>query len=155
MIMPRTKSLKLRLERTIRAPRERVFEAWTKPEHLRRWSAPEGLSIGDGDLDLRLGGRWRVVMLEENGTRHEAFGTYREITPPARLVYTHAWVREGGAPGESTPETLVTVEFHEEDGATRVVLIQEGFETVGARDDHQGGWSSTLDRLEAMFAPSR
>jgi len=90
-------------------------------------------------------------MLEEKGTRHEAFGTYHEITPPARLVYTHVWVMEGSA-GESTAEALVTVEFYEEKGATRVVLIQEGFDTPSARDDHEGGWASTLDRLDAMFA---
>jgi uncharacterized protein YndB with AHSA1/START domain len=148
--MTETKSppLQLRLERVIRADRERVFAAWTRPEQLRAWSAPEGMTIEDGgELDLRVGGRWRAVMLEPDGTRHAAFGTYREITPPKRLVLTHAWQHEHGM----TPETTLTVEFHEVPGGTRVVLTQEGFASPESRDGHVGGWSSALDNLEQLF----
>jgi uncharacterized protein YndB with AHSA1/START domain len=141
--------LQLRLERVIRADRERTFAAWTRPELLRRWSAPEGMTIEDGgELDLRVGGRWRVVMLEPTGKRHEAFGTYREVTPPERLVYTHAW-REGN---ESSPETTVTVEFLKVAGGTRVVLTQEGFASPQSRDGHVEGWSSSFDNLERLYA---
>jgi uncharacterized protein YndB with AHSA1/START domain len=140
--------LQLRLERVIRADRERAFAAWTRPELLREWSAPEGMTIEEGELDLRVGGRWRVVMTEPNGKRHEAFGTYREVTPPERLVYTHAW-RQGNG---SSPETTLVVEFHEVAGGTRVVLTQEGFASPESRDGHGEGWSSSLNRLEAMFA---
>ena len=149
--MNKTKSppLQLRLERVIRADRERVFAAWTQPEQMRAWSAPEGMTIAEGgELDLRVGGRWSVVMLEPNGTRHAAFGTYREVTPPTRLVYTHAW-REGSG---TSPETTVTLEFHEVPGGTRVVLTQEGFGTKESRDGHAKGWSSTLDNLEKFMA---
>lgn len=142
--------LRLRLERRIPAERERVFEAWTRPELLRLWSAPEGMTVGEGEVDLRPGGRWRVVMLGEDGARHEAFGTYREVSPPERLVYTHAWVRDD-LPSGSSPETVLTVEFREEDGGTRVVLTQEGFESAGSRDGHVEGWSSCLNRLERIF----
>jgi uncharacterized protein YndB with AHSA1/START domain len=149
MTTTRTAPLRLRLERVIRADRERTFAAWTRPELLREWSAPEGMTIEDGgELDLRVGGRWRVVMVEPGGTRHEAFGTYREITPPARLVYTHAW-RQGSS---SSPETTLTVEFLEVPGGTRVVLTQEGFESPQSRDGHGEGWSSALDQLERLFA---
>lgn len=140
--------MKLRLERLIRADRERAFAAWTEPEQIERWSAPEGLSIAEGELDLRVGGRWRAVMVAPDGARHEAFGRYLEVTPPERLVYTHAWRREDG----DSPETTVTVEFLAEGDATRVVLTQEGFATPQSRDGHREGWSSTLDNLEAMFA---
>jgi uncharacterized protein YndB with AHSA1/START domain len=140
-------SVQLRLERVIRADRERAFAAWTRPVRLREWSAPEGMTIADGELDLRVGGRWRVVMVESNGTRHEAFGTYREVTPPERLVYTHAWRQSGG----SSPETTLTVEFLEVSGGTRVVLTQEGFTSPQSRDGHIGGWSSSLDQLERLF----
>jgi uncharacterized protein YndB with AHSA1/START domain len=149
MNMTQTAPLQLRLERVIRADRERTFAAWTRPEILRQWSAPAGMTIEDGgELDLRVGGRWRVVMVEPNGTRHEAFGTYREITPPARLVYTHAW-RDGSG---SSPETILTVAFEEVAGGTRVVLTQEGFGSRESRDGHVEGWSSTLDQLEKRFA---
>ena len=142
--------LRLRLERVIRAPRERVFQAWTRAEDLERWSAPEGMTIEGGRLDLRVGGEWGVVMVEPDGTRHEAFGTYVEVTPPSKLVYTHAW---RSADGGSSPETTVTVEFIAEGArATRVVLTQVGFSAKPSRDGHAEGWSSTLDRLETMFA---
>jgi uncharacterized protein YndB with AHSA1/START domain len=140
--------LQLKLERTIRTDRARAFAAWTKPELLRQWSAPDGMTIPEGQLDLRAGGRWSVVMLEPNGTRHEAFGRYIEVTPPKRLVYTHAW-KEGNG---SSPETTVSVEFFEVPGGTRVVLTQEGFASPQARDGHDKGWSSALDNLEKLFA---
>jgi uncharacterized protein YndB with AHSA1/START domain len=149
MTTTRTAPLQLRLERVIRADRERTFAAWTRPELLRQWSAPEGMTIEDGgELDLRVGGRWRAVMVEPGGTRHEAFGTYREITPPARLVFTHAW-RQGDG---SSPETTLMVEFLEVPGGTRVVLTQEGFASPQSRDGHREGWSSALNQLERMFA---
>jgi uncharacterized protein YndB with AHSA1/START domain len=140
--------LQLRLERLIRTDRARAFAAWTKPELLREWSAPAGMTIPDGQLALRVGGRWRVVMVEPNGTRHEAFGTYLEVTPPERLVYTHAWKQGNG----SSPETTLTVEFFEVAGGTRVVLTQDGFASPQSRDGHGQGWSSSLDQLEKMFA---
>lgn len=149
MTVTKSPPLQLRLERVIHADRERVFAAWTTPEQLRVWSAPEGMTIADGgELDLRVGGRWSVVMVEPNGRQHAAFGTYREITSPSRLVYTHAWRQEGG----TTPETTVTVEFHEVAGGTRVVLTQVGFGSEGSRDGHIVGWSSTLDSLERFMA---
>jgi uncharacterized protein YndB with AHSA1/START domain len=141
--------LRLRLERNVAARREQVWEAWTTPSVLERWSAPAGMTIPGGAMDLRVGGRWEVTM-EESGTgrKHVAFGRYLEITPPARLVYTHAWRQDSGG---SSPETTVTVEFIEEGGATRVVLTQEGFENVGIRDGHGEGWSSSLDRLVELM----
>lgn len=145
-----TDELQLTLERVIRADRGRVFAAWTQPEQLREWSAPEGLTIEGGELDLRVGGRWRAVMVEPNGTRHEAFGTYLEVTPPERLVYTHAWERSAGA--GRTPETVVTVTFTAVAGGTRVVLTQSEFDAPQSRDGHAGGWGSTLDRLVARFS---
>ncbi|HYR08746.1 MAG TPA: SRPBCC domain-containing protein [Longimicrobium sp.] len=135
------------LERKIPAARDRVFAAWTQPELLRRWSAPAGLTIEDGDTDLRVGGGWRVVMAEPDGTRHEAFGTYREVAPPERLAYTHAWKGEGG----SSPETVLTVELKPEADGTRLVLTQAGFPSPESRDGHREGWSSALDNLQTLF----
>ena len=141
--------LQLRLERVIRADRERTFAAWTRPELMRQWAAPEGMTVEEGgELDLRVGGRWRVVMVELSGARHEAFGTYREITPPRRLVYTHAWRQGNGI----SPETTLTVEFLEVPGGTRVVLTQEGFGSPQSRDGHVEGWSRSLDQLETLLA---
>jgi uncharacterized protein YndB with AHSA1/START domain len=146
--------LKLRLERLIRADRQRVYDAWTQPDLLRIWSAPEGAEVESGEQDLRVGGKWGVVMVEESGARHEAFGTYREIDPPKRLVYTHAWRQPDGG---SSPETVLTVEFHPAEGGTLLVLRQEGFASADSRDGHGEGWSSAFGKLERLLeaAPSR
>ena len=139
---------RMTLERTIGARRERVFEAWTTESDLARWSAPEGADVAEAEVDLRVGGRWRILMRAADGSAAwEAVGVYREITPPERLVYTHSWTTD-----ETPVETLVTIDFHEEGEATRVVMLHEGFLTEQARDGHREGWSSCLDRLERMFA---
>lgn len=138
----------LRIERTIKAPRTRVFEAFTNDEDLARWSAPEGLDVAQGAIDLRVGGRWMVVMHDPaSDRRYHAEGVYQEITPPERLVYTHYWLTD-----DPPIETLITIEFHEEGAATRVVMIHEGLLTESSRDGHEEGWSSCFDKLEEMFA---
>ncbi|MBB4635009.1 SRPBCC family protein [Longimicrobium terrae] len=148
MMMQTADALTLRVERVVRASRERVYAAWTTPEIIQQWSAPQGMTIGDGEMDVSPGGRWRVVMLEPNGTRHEAFGVYRQVIPPEKLVYTHQWHHDGGT---ATPETTVTVEFVEDGPTTRVVLTQEGFGSAASRDGHGEGWGSTMDRLVELF----
>jgi len=144
-------ALTLRIERTIRAPRERVYHAWVDPEEMKKWSAPPGMTIPEGLQDLRVGGKFRAVMLEADGTQHIAVGEYREVTPPSRLVYTHAWIRNNGTSSETTVETIVTVEFFEEEGKTRVVLTQTGFDNVAARDGHVGGWSGVFDKFVKLL----
>jgi uncharacterized protein YndB with AHSA1/START domain len=142
-------ALTLVLERVIRAPRERVWAAWTNGDLLHRWSCPEGMHIPKASVDFRVGGGWEVVMAvdEDPSQRHVAFGTYLEIDPPERIVQDHQWRTPDGG---SSPRTVVTVVFHEEGGRTRLVLTQEGFESVGERDGHREGWASTLDRLVAL-----
>ena len=148
MMEQATKTFQLRLERTIRAKRARVFQAFTTAEDLRRWSAPTGAEVIDGELDLRVGGRWGVVMRDvARNVEYHATGVYREISPPERLVYTHQWLTD------PTPvETLITVEFFEEGDATRVVMVHDGFLSAEVRDGHEAGWASCFDRLEEMFA---
>lgn len=143
-----TETFALRIERVIRAGRARVFEAFTNPDDLARWSAPEGIDVADGAVDLRVGGKWSVVMHDpKTDARYHAEGVYREITPPERLVYTHYWLTD-----EKPIETLITVELHEEGEATRVVMVHEGFLAKESRDGHEAGWDSCFNRLERLFA---
>lgn len=151
MTNPQADALTLRIERTIRAPRARVYHAWVDPEEMKKWSAPEGMTIPEGMQELRVGGKFRAVMLEANGTKHVVLGEYREVNPPSRLVYTHAWLEDNGAGTITTPQTIVTVEFFEEKGATRVVLTQTGFATAGARDGHVGGWTSVFNKFVKLL----
>ena len=133
----------LRLRRTFAAPREKVFRAWTQPEELTKWWGPEGYATPSAEVDLRVGGKYRLGMMKlPDGKIFYLSGTYREVRPPERLVYTWRW--------EAQPEhgeTLVTVEFRAVGDSTEVDLIHEVFPTQKARDDHNRGWSGCLDRL--------
>ena len=84
----------LRISRLIPAPIDRVFEAWTTPEILAKWSAPEGIEHITYDLDLRVGGAYTLLMMSPEGQKHTAVGEYREIDRPNRLVYTWDWVED-------------------------------------------------------------
>lgn len=147
-----TKTFELTLERTIRAKPERVWEAWTTPEQMTRWFAPEGLSVPEVEVDLRVGGRWKVTMREPGGADHVAVGVYRELDPPNRLVTTWRWVPEGEEDPVGPEETIITVELRAEGEGTRVVMIHEGFRTPESRDRHTEGWSSSLSNLESLYA---
>jgi len=81
----------LEIVRTIKADPETVFAAWTEPEHLEKWSCPEGLEVTISEVDLTTGGRFTLQMRSPDGVSHTARGVYREIERPGRLVYTWAW----------------------------------------------------------------
>jgi uncharacterized protein YndB with AHSA1/START domain len=139
---------KLRIARRLAAPREKVFRAWTSPEALRNWFAPsKEYQTTIPELDLRVGGRYRVEMrLGEK--LHVVAGTYLEIRPPERLVFRWRWENEPAHVGD----TVVTLEFGERDGQTELVLTHEGFAGVATRDEHEKGWNGCLDRLTEWVA---
>lgn len=133
----------LRIERDFDAPRELVFRAWTDPEHLAKWWGPEGMTATHVELDPRPGGRYRCSMGAPDGSENWVQGTYREVVEPERLVFTWAWETDG-EPGD---ETLVTLQFQDNGGGTRLIVTHEGFDTEESRDQHKFGWSSSLDCL--------
>jgi uncharacterized protein YndB with AHSA1/START domain len=87
-------------------------------------------------------------MRSPEGTGHHLRGVYREIVPPERLVFTHCWVDEQGAPG---PETLVTVTLVDRDGRTEMLFHQALFVSIEARDGHEQGWTSCFERLAELL----
>ena len=137
----------LNLRRIFKAPRKKVFRAWTDPEELKKWWGPEGYATPSAEVDLRVGGKYRLGMRKlPDGEIFYLSGIYREVRPPERLVYTWRW--------EAQPEhgeTLVTVEFREVGDSTEVVLTNERFPTEKARDDHNRRWSGCLDRLAKLL----
>jgi uncharacterized protein YndB with AHSA1/START domain len=144
--------LDLVITRTLDAPREMVFAAWTENEHLERWQgAPEGFTVTVEESDIREGGHFKICMRSPDGVDHRLQGVYREITPPERLVFTHAWIDAAGKPGR---ETLVTITFVARGNRTELTLRQTGFESANSRDGHRVGWDSTLNRL-ARYLMSR
>jgi uncharacterized protein YndB with AHSA1/START domain len=104
----------LAITRVVDAPRELVFDCFTKPEHLPNWlTGPDGWTMPICEIDLRPGGAWRFGWRGTDGTEMEMTGEYREISPPEQLVSTERW-------GGDWPETLVTTTFTEEDGRTTI-----------------------------------
>jgi uncharacterized protein YndB with AHSA1/START domain len=136
----------LEVRRTIRATRQRVFDAWTKPEERKKWSAPGPMIAPLVEIDLRVGGGFRLHMRSPDGTEHRVAGVYREIDPPNKLVYTWLWESE-----PSMENTLVTVEFIDLGDRTEVVLRHTGFPTITRRDNHETGWIGCMTKLEALF----
>jgi uncharacterized protein YndB with AHSA1/START domain len=138
----------LTIRRTFDAPRALVFKAWTEPRHLARWSCPRGFVFTGNTGDLRVGGAFAASMRSPEGGDHRLCGVYREIVPPQRLVFTHAWLGEDGKPG---PQTLVTVTLAERDGRTEMTFHQGIFDSAASRDGHEQGWCSCFDRLAELL----
>jgi uncharacterized protein YndB with AHSA1/START domain len=130
----------LKLSRVIPAPADEVFRAWTDPEEMKEWFCPEGGTVDEVEVDLTVGGRFKVAMRMPNGV-HVAEGVYREIERPRRVVMTWGW--EG-----QDDETLLTLVFESRGDGTEVVLTHERFATEESRDSHEHGWSSMLEKLE-------
>ena len=138
------------LERIFDAPRGLVFKSWSEPERMVRWLGPRGFTSTILKADFRPGGAYRFHLHSPDGADHWLQGVHREIVEPERLVSTYAWA---DAEGKATrPETLLTVTFEEHGGKTKLTLHQAVFESVTARDLHNGGWSSSLDRLAEYLA---
>jgi uncharacterized protein YndB with AHSA1/START domain len=136
----------LTLKRRLNAPPSKVFAAWTDPEKLAHWFGPaDTVGSASAELDVKVGGRFRIRFSTANGEHHEVGGVYREVTPDQRLVFTWAW--------RSTPEreSLVTVALKPDGAATLLTLTHEQFFDQAARDGHERGWTGTLDRLERYF----
>ncbi len=148
MVAPQTSTeTTLNLRRTFAAPREKVFQAFTEAEILKKWWGPKEFTCPAAEIDLKVGGKYRIAMKPPEGDVHYLKGAFREIKPPERLVYTFQW--EGMGMKE---ETLVTLEFHEKGDTTELVLVHELFPDAEARDDHNKGWESSFDCLDEALS---
>ena len=137
----------LTLERHYPVAPEKVWRAWTDPEAVRRWWGPmPGEPVSAAELDVRVGGRFRIVFGGAKGTDHECAGVYREVEPNRKLVFTWHWPN-------STPErvSVVTITFKAVDDGTRLVFRHDQFFDEAARDGHKRGWTGALDKLAAYL----
>ncbi len=138
----------LTLKRRLNAPPAKVYAAWTEPEKLAHWFGPSQTVSGSvrAEMDVRVGGRFRVNFKTENGEHHDVGGVYREVVPNEKLVFSWAW--------HTTPEreSLVTVLTKQDGDGTLLTLTHEQFFDEAARDGHKRGWTGTLDKLERYFA---
>jgi uncharacterized protein YndB with AHSA1/START domain len=128
------------VRRFIPAPRERVFQAWLDPESLVQWMRPGGATDATAEVEPRVGGRFRIVMIE-GPKRYEHTGEYLLIQPPERLEFT--WISDAT---DHRP-TVVTVELREQERGTELLLTHRRL-PPGQVESHRRGWSDILRLLE-------
>lgn len=154
-------AFELELTRVIDAPRERVWKAWTDPEQLMRWWAPNGCTTPACTVDLRQGGRFHYCMRMPDGKDIWGLGIYREIVALERIVYVDSFADASGNPvppthygmSEDHPaETLVIVTFVEQGAKTKVTVRHAIPEAIKERKDTEQGWIQMLDRLAEHLA---
>lgn len=139
-------SITLVVRRTIRASPEKVFAAWTQPVHLKNWWGPRPVTCVDAEIDLRVGGHYRIANQFPDGTVLWISGEFEVVEPPYRLVYS--W-RAGSEPQSSE---RVTARFEPQGDATEVIVVHERIGNVARRDRHQAGWRGCLDGLYAYLS---
>lgn len=135
----------LTLVRRMKAPPERVWQAWTDPALMLRWFGPHHTHAEHAEGELRLGGGFRVVLREDSGERHEAIGRYAEIAPPHRLVFAWNWA--------STPERVsrVTVLLRPVPEGTELTLTHDRFADAATATRHTRGWTESLEKLLVLL----
>lgn len=145
----------LYITRTFAAPRELVWQAWTEPKHIMQWWGPSGFTNTECSTEVRVGGRFRLVMQAPNGDSYPCTGIYREIHAPERIVYDST-ADEGHPCGAGLPpRAVVTVSFAEHERHTRLTLHTRFASAARKEAANQAGYSSSwgeaLERLAATL----
>lgn len=140
----------LTIRRIFNAPMKLVFDCWTQKQHMSKWFFPKDFTVPSSQADVRTGGSYRSCLRAPDGTDHWVTGTYKEVSPPDRLIFTHAWEDETGQPRH---ETLVTITLKDlANGRTQLTFHQAFFPSQASRDGHAEGWNETFDNLDTYLA---
>ena len=144
-VVERKSEREIVVTRTVNGPAHLVFEAWTRADLFRRWWVPKsfGLTLLSCEMDVRVGGRYSLVFQHQDSTM-EFFGTYVEVVPDSRLV----WTNEEGDAGQ----TVTTVTFEEKDGKTLLVLLDLYPSKEAVDSGSAGAMPETLDQLDELLA---
>jgi uncharacterized protein YndB with AHSA1/START domain len=141
-----TRTLSLVVRRTILATPERLFDAWTLPERLTKWWGSSGVSCPHADIDLRVGGLYRITNLFATSETLHISGEFQMIERPNKLVYT--WrIEESEGPTE-----LVTVLFEKREAGTELIVIHERIADAQLLEGHEAGWHACIDGLVAYVS---
>jgi len=137
----------VRIERTFDAPAEDVFDAWTSEEVIRRWFRPaRGWQEPSAEVDLRVGGKGRVVMRDPDGEPVGAGGEYTLIERPHKLAFT--WTFDD----DPSNQQMIELEFTERDGVTTVLFVNSDISDRERRDSQYEGWSTCFDEIQRVLA---
>jgi uncharacterized protein YndB with AHSA1/START domain len=142
------RGLKLHLQRELPAPCSLVFEALVDPVKLAKWWGPKGFTTPSVQLDVRVGGSYRIAMQPPSGDLFHLSGEFREVDPPTRLAYTFRWE----PPDPEDRETVVTISLRDFAESTELTVDQGVFGTEQRLALHTRGWAESLDRLEALVS---
>lgn len=135
----------LTIKRRIKASPDKVFAAWTDAEKVKHWWGPEGMTAFLAEIEPRVGGRFHIAMKGADGEVHDANGVFKEFVPNEKFVMSWYWI--------TTPERVsqLTLTFKADGDETILTLLHEQFADEAARDGHNRGWTTALDKLEAHF----
>jgi uncharacterized protein YndB with AHSA1/START domain len=132
------------------APGAVVFRLFAEPDELAKWWGPAGFTVPEIDLDLCVGGAYRIAMQPPEGDLFHLSGEFQEVDPPTRLAYTFRWED----PDPDDRETVVTLSFSDLGDSTEVVFTQGVFATEARRALHEQGWSDGFEKLRKLTAPA-
>jgi uncharacterized protein YndB with AHSA1/START domain len=142
------------ITREFNAPRDLVWEAWTDPEHIEQWWGPKGFSTEVDELDLKESGKWRYVMIGQDGKRYPSEGVFKEVVKPERITSTDEFGEDFENPASlDLPQGIVVTTLFEELGDKTKLTLRIMHRTAEDKKKHQDmgvieGWYSTLDCLE-------
>ena len=147
---------RLTITRSFAAPRQLVYDALTQPDQLVKWWGPKGFTTTVSQMDVRPGGTWHYLMRSPEWGDAWGVATYREVTPPERIVYSDAFSDESGAVNPDLPVSTNTVEFAEDDGRTTLTIRTDFASEEDLRKVLEmglvEGMSSQFERLDELLA---
>ena len=136
----------LRLSRSYNVAPEKVWRAWTEPQALSQWFGPgKAPSVTTAEIDLRVGGRYRIAFSTPDGDTHEVSGVYQEVVLHRRLVFTWAW--------RSTPERVsrVSIDLKPLANGCGLSFVHDRFFDATAHANHERGWMPFFDKLDEFL----
>jgi uncharacterized protein YndB with AHSA1/START domain len=135
----------VRISRNYSVAPEKVWRAWTDPQALSQWFGPGNPAVTTAEIDLRVGGRYRIVFRGASGDMNEVSGVYQEVVPHSKLAFTWAF--------KSTPERVsrVSIELKQQAGGTELRFVHDRFYDEEARTGHERGWQHGFANLDAML----
>lgn len=144
------------ITRTFDLPVSKMWKAWTEPESFKKWWGPKDFTCPQSSIDLKVGGKYLSSMKSSDGKEFWSTGTFKEIIPMKKIVYTDSFsdskgniipASDYGMPGEWPNELVVTLTLEEVDGKTKMTLRHEGIPEE-SYDDCVTGWQQSFDKLE-------
>ena len=146
--MTQSGELTLELKRVVPAAPPVVFGAFSAADELAKWWGPKGFTVPSLEFKPRVGGSYRIQMQPPEGDPFYVTGEFREVDPPARLVYMFVYED----PDPDDVETLAELSFRDLGESTEIVFTQGPFKTEARRELHRNGWTDSFDKLEQLIS---